>query len=111
MKKSQLQSIIREELKSTLNEGSIENKIADLYAYAGINTKYDNRMVARYGKNVVNQAIAMAPKILAYQKKVQEFAKDLKNSPEGKLLMLIAKFKKGYRGDNDFVSVGDIFNL
>ena len=40
-----LRETIRQEVIKALNEGSKENKVADLYAYAGINTKYSNDMV------------------------------------------------------------------
>jgi len=91
MKKTELRSMIREELKNTLNEGAIENKIADLYAYSGIKTQYDAGMVKRYGQAAVDAAIAMAPKIIAFKKKLKDFAKEISTSPEGKMLMNVAK--------------------
>jgi len=111
MKKSQLQSIIREELKSTLNEGATEKKIADLYAYAGIRTNYDDRMVQRYGNSIVAKAIELAPKVLEFQKKLKAIAKEFKTTPEAQILFAMAQAKKGYAGDQTPASMGDVFNL
>lgn len=108
-----LREAIRKEIKQALNEGSKENKVADLYAYAGISTKYSNdtkeRLVNHYGQDAVDLAIEMAPKILAFKKKLKDFAKEIKSSPEGKMLLNIAKQGKGYSGDHSQVTLGDLF--
>ena len=110
MNKNQFRKLIREELKSSLSEGAIENKVADLYAYSGIKTTYSSDMIERYGKAAVDAAIAMAPKMIAYKQKLKDIVKEIGTTPEGKMLMNIAKQSKGYSGDHGPVNVGDIFN-
>ena len=110
MKKSELKQIIQEEIGKSLNEGSLENKIADLYAYAGINTKYSNDMIERYGKAAVDQAILMAPRIIEFKNKLKDIAKEIKSSPEGKMLMNVIKQSKGYGGGHGQVTLGNLFD-
>jgi len=105
-----LREAIRKEIKQALNEGSKENKVADLYAYSGIKTTYSDDMIERYGQAAVDLAIEMAPKILAFKKKLKDFAKEIKSSPEGKMLMSVAKQSRGYGGDHRPVMLGDLFN-
>jgi hypothetical protein len=111
MKKSELQQIIKEEIKKTINEGSIEDKVADLYAYAGVRTSYDSKMIDKYGQATIQKAVEMAPKVLAYQAKLKAMANEIKTSPEGKMLLAMAKANQLYSGDSGPVSIGDIFNL
>jgi hypothetical protein len=105
-----LREAIRKEIKQALNEGSKENKVADLYAYAGINTKYSNDMIERYGQAAVDLAIEMAPEMIKFKKKLKDFAKEIKTSPEGKMLMNVAKAGRGYGGDHRQVTLGNLFD-
>lgn len=92
-------------------KADIENSVADLYAYAGIKTKYDERMVQRYGQEAVDKAIEMAPSIIAYEKKIKEMVKEVTKSPEGKMLMKVISNSKGYGGEHyTGVTAGELFN-
>jgi hypothetical protein len=98
----------------SINEAkkNIENSVSDLYAFAGVKTKYDERHVERYGQEVVDKAIEMAPSILAYKKKIKEMAKEVSKSPEGKLLMKVISNSKGYGGEHyTGVTVGELFDI
>ena len=92
-------------------KADIENSVADLYAYAGPKTKYDERMVQRYGQDVVDKAIEMAPAIIEYQKKIKEMVKEVTKSPEGKMLMKVISNAKGYGGHHyTGVTPGELFD-
>ncbi len=99
---------------NTLNEAKkadIENSVADLYAYAGVKTKYDSRMVERYGQEAVDAAIEMAPAITEYKKKLKELAKEIGKSPEGKMLMKVVSANKGYGGHHyTGVTIGELLD-
>ena len=108
------ESFAGEGVAMSINEGkqNIENRVADLYAYTGAKTKYDERTVERYGQEVVDKAIEMAPSILAYQKKIKEMVKEVSKSPEGKFLMKVIEQARGYEGSyNTRVTVGDLFDI
>lgn len=93
-------------------KANVENSVADLYAYAGINTKYDERMVERYGQEAVDKAIEMAPSLLAYKKKIKEMAKEVSKSPEGKMLMKVVSNARGYGGEHyTGVTAGELFDI
>lgn len=72
MKLSKL--INREVEAKPLNEAIKGADILDLYAYAGIKTKYSDDVIERYGQKVVDEAIKNAPKYLAFAKEVKEMA-------------------------------------
>lgn len=89
---------------------SVEDQVGNLYAWAGIKTKYDDKMVQRYGEEVVRMAEEMAPKILEFKQKLQTIAQEIKNSPEGKILMAMKYHAKGYGGDYGATSsIRDLF--
>lgn len=89
----------------------IEDKVGDLYAWAGIKSKYDDKMIERYGENVVRKAEEMAPKVLEYRKKLQAIANEIKTSPEGRALLSMKFNAKRYGGDYGAAepSVRDLF--
>jgi len=100
---------------NTLNEAKkadIENSVADLYAYAGVKTKYSNDMVERYGQEAVDTAIEMAPSITEYKKKLKEIAKEIGKSPEGKMLQKVVSAGKGYGGHHyTGVTIGELLDI
>jgi hypothetical protein len=91
---------------------SKSNAIADLYAYRGIKSKYDNAAIKSYGEDTVRMAEELAPTILAFMKEMKEVIKDkIKNSSEGKMLGLIVKNQLQYDGARRGGTMLDIFNL
>jgi hypothetical protein len=107
-------------LKGTaLNENVIEeakgdsklNAIADLYAYRGIESKYDDEAIERYGKNTVRMAEELAPRIFAFMEEMKEVKNKIENSSEGKMLKLIVKNQLEYDGARRGGTMLDIFNL
>jgi hypothetical protein len=111
MKLSQLKQIIKEEIKDSLNEASnLESKVADLYGYAGVKTQYDDDMVKRYGQKVIDLAVEMAPKILAYESELKNIVKQMEASPEAKMLLRAMSEARGYSGGRSYVSLGDLIN-
>jgi hypothetical protein len=110
-----LKDLLNEDKSKQLNEAKIaklDNDVADLYAWAGIKTKYDKQSVDRYGQDVIDRAIKMAPKVLAYKKKLKQIEQDIKNSDEGKILIAIIGHGKAYGGSyfDQSSSVADLFN-
>jgi len=88
-------------LKQLLNEGALndtERGVADLYAYAGIKSKYDADDVKRYGQDVVDMAEKMGPKVKAYQNKLKSIVKDVDNSKEGQIIKQSCYESKAYGG-------------
>ena len=74
--------------------------------------KYGERTVERYGQDVVDRAIELAPKILAFKKKIKAFAKEIENSDEGQMLMAVMSSARGYGGErNTSSNVGDLFMM
>jgi hypothetical protein len=111
MKLSQLKQIIKEEIKDSLNKaGNIESKVADLYGYAGVKTQYDDDMVKRYGQKVIDLAVEMAPKILAYEVELKNMIKQMEASPEAKMLLRAMSEARGYGGGRSYVTLGDLIN-
>jgi hypothetical protein len=111
MKKSELKQIIREELKNTLNEANaLESKVANLYAFAGIKTAYTDDLVERYGQKVVDLAIKMAPKILAYKSELEKIVKDIENSPEAKMLLQVAREINYLDGGRSNITLGNLID-
>jgi hypothetical protein len=101
-------------LKSLLNEvklTDVESDVAALYAWDGIKTNYGPNSVKEYGQNIVDMAIKLAPKVLAYQKKLKSIGKDIKNSKEAEILKAMISFSKSHRLNlNTDVSIEDLFN-
>ena len=103
--------LIESEIKEAKGDSKL-NAIADLYAYRGIKSKYDDEAIERYGKNAVRMAEELAPTILAFMKEMKEVIKDkIKNSSEGKMLGLIVKNQLQYDGARRSASMADVFNL
>jgi hypothetical protein len=111
MKLSQLKQIIKEEVEGTLNEASnLESKVADLYGYSGVKTQYSDDMIKRYGQKVIDLAVEMAPKILAYEAKLKKIVMEMENSPEAKMLLRAMSEAQGYGGGRSYVTLGDLIN-
>jgi|688.fasta_scaffold1170377_2 hypothetical protein len=88
MNKSQLQKLIREEVKGALSEGNaLEDKVAYLYGFAGVKTQYSDRVIEKFGKKTVDLAIQMAPKLIAYETSLKKIVKEMEKSPEAKMLL------------------------
>ena len=109
-----LKDLLKKDNSKKLNEAKIsklDDKVADLYGWAGIKTKYDDDIIKRRGQNVVDRAIEMAPKVLAYRKKLKQISKDIQDSDEGKILIAMIGHARGYGGSyNQSSNVGDLFN-
>ena len=108
-----LKDLLKKDNSKKLNEAKIanlDNKVASLYAWAGIKTKYSDDSIKRFGQNVIDRATEMAPKVLAYQKKLKQISKDIQDSEEGKILIAMIGHNKGYAGSyNTSSTVGDLF--
>jgi hypothetical protein len=102
------ESKIKEAKLSKLDDG-----VANLYAWAGIKTEYSDDTIKRFGKNVVNRAIEMAPKILEYKKKLKQIVKDIEDSDESKILMAMIGHGRGYAGNygHSPANISDLFKL
>jgi hypothetical protein len=90
---------------------SKSNAIADLYAYRGIKSKYDNAAIESYGEDTVRMAEELAPRILAFMEEMKEVKNKIENSSEGKMLKLIVKNQLQYDGARRSASMADVFNL
>ena len=109
-----LKDLLKKDNSKKLNEAKIaklDDKVASLYAWAGINTKYSDDSVKRFGQAVIDRAIEMTPKVSAYRKKLKQISKDIQDSDEGKILIAMIGHGKGYGGSyNQSSNVGDLFN-
>jgi hypothetical protein len=106
----QLAGIINEAKMSKLDE--LDSKVAALYAWAGVETEYDDDVASRYDQDVINRAIELAPKILAYEEKIKQIANAIRNSDEGKMLLAIRAWKGGYSGSRgSSEDIGDLFSI
>jgi hypothetical protein len=112
VKAQELKKLIREEVKGALREASnLENRVADLYGYSGVKTQYSDDTIKRYGQKVIDLAIQMAPKILAYEAKLKKIVEEIEKSPEAKMLMSAMGASRAYGGDSyGRASVGDLIN-
>lgn len=78
---SELRGIIKEELKKkkSLNE-DISKGALQVYGYAGIKPKYKREGFAnaeeKFGAKAVDEAEKLAPKYIAFAKKVKDFLND-----------------------------------
>jgi len=100
-------------LKKVLKEsqsGKLEDGVASLYAWAGIKTSYGEDHRKRFGDEVVDYAIKMAPRVLAYDKKLKQLKAKILNSAEAQILLATIEYHKGYAGYNDTrTTIGDLF--
>jgi hypothetical protein len=114
---NRLAGLITEGQEKQLNEAQLsklEQGVAELYAYTSIdpNYNYDEKIVRKFGQDVVDAALKMAPKVLAYKKKLKQMAKEIESSDEGKILLAMVSQSKGYGGShNTDSSIGDLFRL
>jgi len=106
-----LAGLLAESKMDEARDNSKLNAVADLYAYRGIKSNYDERAIERYGKDTVKMAEEMAPRLLAFMKEMKEVKNNLKKSSEGKMLELIVKNQLEYDGARRSASMGDVFNL
>jgi hypothetical protein len=113
MKKSEFRQLIREEVRNTikeatapkysfdeLTEGTLENDVADLYAYSGIKTQYSDQTIERYGQKTVDMAIKMAPEMFKFKKELASTLKSMMKSPEGKMLIATRLARRSYSGNH-----------
>ena len=108
----QIAGLLKESQIGEAKGDSKLNLIADLYAYRGIESKYDDAAIESYGEDTVRMAEELAPTILAFMKEMKEVIKDkIKNSSEGKMLGLIVKNQLEYDGARRGGTMLDIFNL
>ena len=111
MKTSELQKLIREEVKGALSEvNALDKKVADLYGYAGVKTQYSGKVVERYGKKTIDLAIQMAPKIIAYETSLKKIVKQMENSAEAKMLLGAMDAATEYGGGYKKATLGDLLN-
>ena len=100
-----LNDLLNEAVKLT----DVESDVAALYAWDGIKTNYSPNIVKEYGQDVVDMAIKLAPKVLAYQKKLKSIGKDIKNSKEAEILKaMISSSKSNRLNANNKVSTDDL---
>jgi len=92
---------------------NLDNGVAQLYAYTKIdpNYDYDERIVRKFGQDVVDRAIELAPKVLAYQEKLKQIADEIKSSEEGKILLAMILHRRGYGGSPEESNIGDLFRF
>ena len=107
----QIAGLLKESQIGEAEGDSKLNVIADLYAYRGIKSKYDDAAIESYGEDTVMMAEKLAPKILAFMEEMKEVKNKIKNSPEGKMLGLIVKNQLQYDGARRGGTMVDIFNL
>lgn len=111
MKRSELKQLIREEAKIVLREeSSLESKVADLYAYTGVKTQYSDDNIKRYGQEVIDLAIQMAPKIQKAEQTMKALVKKLKQDPDVKMLLLVQGASNSYGGGSSRTSLGELIN-
>ena len=92
----------------------LDNSVAALYAYTKIdpNYDYDERLVKRFGgQDVIDRAIEIAPKVLAYKEKLKQIAAEIESSEEGKILLAMISHRKGHGGSPHESNIGDLFRL
>jgi len=100
-----LADLLNEAVKLT----DIESDVAALYAWDGIKTNYGPNTIKDYGQDVVDMAIKLAPKVLAYQKKLKSIGKDIKSSKEAEILKaMISSIKSNRLNANNKVSTDDL---
>jgi hypothetical protein len=88
-------------------------RVGQLYGTHFIKTEYDEKIVKKWGQDVVDAAIEWGPKVLAYKNKLKSIADEVKNSTEGKILLALLATERYYSsnsGDTD-VHVSNLFNL
>ena len=107
----QIAGLLKESQIGEAKGDSKSNAIADLYAYRGIKSKYDNAAIKSYGEDTVRMAEELAPTILAFMKEMKEVKNKIENSSEGKMLRLVVKNQLEYDGARRGGTMLDIFNL
>jgi hypothetical protein len=100
--------------ENELNSSSeLAKRVGQLYGTHQIKTEYDEKIVEKWGQDVVNAAIEWGPKILAYKNKLKSIADEVENSTEGKILLALLSTEKYYSSNsgNTDVHVSSLFNL
>jgi hypothetical protein len=100
--------------KNVISEDSdrLLDNVGQLYAYTNIdpNYKYDAEIVRKFGQDTIDAALKMAPKVLAYENKLEQMAKEIESSDEGKILLARISHSRGYGGyHNTNSTVSDLF--
>jgi hypothetical protein len=109
-----------EESVSTMNEAKEESfltenvdidKVADLFAYSGTDTsRYDNKIIDRYGEDVVNAAKKMAPQIEEFEKKAASFLQKIKSDKTYPIYLEMINAEDAYAGGKSFTSFLDVLS-
>lgn len=91
-----------------------EEDIAQFFARNGLKTKYDKKTIDEYtkewGPDFVKKALAMAPKLIAFEQKLDQIAEKLKNTKEAQILMARISHSRGFGGSSDTrTGVRDLF--
>jgi hypothetical protein len=107
----QIAGLLKESQIGEAEGDSKLNLIADLYAYRGIESKYDDAAIESYGEDTVRMAEELAPRILAFMEEMKGVKNKIENSSEGKMLRLIVKNQLEYDGARRGGTMLDIFNL
>ncbi len=89
------------------------DRVADLIAYAGDNPKQwdEDRMIVRYGEDVVNTAKKLAPQVGKFEKSVSTLLKKVRAEKLYPLYLEVMNARRGYGGMHGRVTFGDVVTL
>lgn len=106
--KAQLQEIIYEEM-TTLPKNVDLSKVADLYAYYGLDSyKWDDKTVQRYGQEVVDAAKKSLPTIQGFEKSTADILRKIQNDKMYPLYLEMVKAEDSYQGGRSHITFGDV---
>jgi hypothetical protein len=106
--KTQLKEIIREEL-NTLNENVNLDRVADLYAYYGMDSsRWNDKTVDRYGQDVVDAAKKLLPHMKRFEKNIVDALNKIRNDKMYPLLLEVINAEASYAGGRGHTSFGDL---
>jgi ABC-type Fe3+-citrate transport system substrate-binding protein len=93
------------------NKNILDN-VANLYAWAGIHSTYDEDDIKRFGQDIVDKAVEMSKKVKLYKKKIESMKKEIESSDEGQILLAVISHSRGYGGyHNTNSDVSDLFKF
>jgi hypothetical protein len=114
MNKSQLRQLIREEIESSLKEETNLDRIANLFAYAGTDpSQYSEKTIQRYGEDNVNAAKEIAPKISAFENKVEQMLKQIQSDEMYPIYSRMILMSNEYSGGRTSMTspLSDVVNM
>jgi hypothetical protein len=106
-----LAGLLKEE-KQSINEAlspkELDRAAIRVFGYAGIKTKYDSSLANRVygGQEAVDRAVELAPKLIKFEKDVEDSIKKIKNSPVVDIYAEVVKEYNAYGGSKN---TGDSF--